>query len=201
MEKSLRKIFNENYSEEKYHSFLEDIHSLCKMKPDFRVAETPVFISNVFKDKMLDTCESIIDFILEDNFKALTENSIPEIFHLPNENQHPEMLVFDFGICENNQNEIEPQLIEMQGFPSIYGFQIIADELYRKTYNLPEKLSSYLNGYNKESYIELLKSIIFGDFSTENVILLEIEPEKQKTKIDFYSNFFSNNSIACPPQI
>ena len=36
-----------------------------------------------------------------------------------------------------------------------------------------------------EAYLELLRRVILGDAKPENVILLEIEPEKQKTRIDF----------------
>jgi hypothetical protein len=36
-----------------------------------------------------------------------------------------------------------------------------------------------------ESYLSLLREVIIGRSDPENVILLEIEPEKQKTRIDF----------------
>ena len=36
-----------------------------------------------------------------------------------------------------------------------------------------------------EEYIEMLRNIIVGDNNPENVVLLEIEPEKQTTYIDF----------------
>ena len=182
----LRKQFNINFSENHYRLFLNTLEQNCGIKPDFRVAETAVFIDDFFKDKMLETCENIIDFILDDNFKNLTNNSIPNEFNLPNENEKPEMLVFDFGICRNSNNELEPQLIEMQGFPSVYGLQVMINDAMHSIYNIPENWSSFLNGYNKSTYIQLLKEIIFSNIHPENVILLEIEPEKQKTKIDFY---------------
>ena len=37
----------------------------------------------------------------------------------------------------------------------------------------------------KHSYTELLRRVIVGDSEPENVVLLEIEPEKQNTRIDF----------------
>jgi hypothetical protein len=182
----LRKQFNANFSENQYRLFLNTLEQSCGIKPAFRVAETPVFIDRSFKDKMLETCENIIDFILDDNFKNLTDKSIPKEYHLPDENEKPEMIVFDFGICRNSNNELEPQLIEMQGFPSVYGLQLMINDVMKSTYHLPENLSSFLNGYNKTTYIQLLREIIFSNINPENVILLEIEPEKQKTKIDFY---------------
>lgn len=181
----LRKQFNAQFSTEQYKAFLNKIESKCGMPPDFRIAETPVFIPASFKNQMLDTCESIIDFITDDDFKTLTQSSIPKEYQILNENEYPQMLVFDFGICTNEHHEITPQLVEMQGFPSIYGFQLMVDDVFKSIYQLPFNISSFLNGYNLHSYTELMREIIIGNLNAENVILLEIEPEKQKTKIDF----------------
>ncbi len=84
------------------------------------------------------------------------------------------------------KGELEPQLIEMQGFPSLFAFQILSPELHSRHFWQPENYSSYLNGFTKASYIELLRKIIIGNCDTENVVLLEIFPHQQKTRIDFY---------------
>jgi hypothetical protein len=94
-------------------------------------------------------------------------------------------MVFDFGICKNKAGEIEPQLIEMQGFPSLFGFQYLCDELTKKHFDIPENYDAYLNGYDGESYIQLLKEIIIGKEDLSGVVLLEIYPQQQKTLIDF----------------
>ena len=153
---------------------------------DFRNAETPIFIPKDFTAKMLNACEDIIDVIVDPKFKAITERGIPANVKVPNENSHTQFLVFDFGICENETGELEPQLIEMQGFPTLYAFQAFHSELTAEYADLPGNFSAYLNGYTKETYIQLLKEIIVGDFDPKNVILLEIFPEQQKTRIDFY---------------
>ena len=105
---------------------------------------------------------------------------------MPNENDHTHFIAFDFGICENAAGELEPQLIEMQGFPTLFGFQVYYPEVLKKHFPIPENFDNYLNDYNKESYIKLLKQIIVGEHNIENVILLEIKPHEQKTRIDFY---------------
>ncbi|MDE3251124.1 MAG: hypothetical protein KGO82_20835, partial [Bacteroidota bacterium] len=46
--------------------------------------------------------------------------------------------------------------------------------------------TQYLSGYNKESYLADLRAVILGGYAAENVILLEIKPHQQKTRIDFY---------------
>src|SRR4029077_9541149 len=91
---------------------------------EFRIAETPVFVPKDFGALLTGACESIIDLITEPGFKQLTERSIPPDDRVPNENDHPHMLVFDFAVCENAEGMLEPQLIEMQGFPSLYAFQV-----------------------------------------------------------------------------
>ncbi|MGB5005289.1 MAG: hypothetical protein WBO39_00025 [Ferruginibacter sp.] len=186
MIKALRKKFNENFTKEKYEAYMAELENLHPGALDFRNAETPVFVPKDFTSKMLNACEDIIDVIVDPKFISLTDRGIPANIKMPNENPHTEFLVFDFGICENEKGELEPQLIEMQGFPTLYAFQAFHTELTAAYAELPDNFSAYLNGYTKETYVQLLKDIIVGDLAPEQVILLEIFPEMQKTRIDFY---------------
>ncbi len=186
MDKKIRAAFNNQFTEEKYKSYLNEFEIIGNHSLDFRIAETPIFIPKEFREKMLDTCEYIIDFIKDTNFKSITDNSIPSKYKIPNEEDFPSVLVIDFAVCNNKQNVPEPQLIEMQGFPSLYGFQVINDEITRNYAQVPDNYKSYLNGYQKDSYISLLKEIIVAETNKENVILLDVFPNKQKTRIDFY---------------
>ncbi|MFS9669845.1 hypothetical protein, partial [Klebsiella pneumoniae] len=72
-------------------------------------------------------------------------------------------IAFDFGICQNAAGDYEPQLIEMQGFPTLFGYQVWHDEITKQHFNIPEGYSPYLSGLNKESYLSLLQEIIIGD--------------------------------------
>ncbi len=186
MIKALRKKFNDNFTKEKYEAYMAELENLHPGALDFRNAETPVFVPKDFTDKMLNACEDIIDVIVDPKFISLTDRGIPSNIKVPNENSHTEFLVFDFGICENEKGELEPQLIEMQGFPTLYAFQAFHTALTAAYAELPDNFSAYLNGYNKETYVQLLKDIIVGDLDPAHVILLEIFPEMQKTRIDFY---------------
>lgn len=183
---SLRKSYNDAFTPARYQQFLRDMDSGYPGAIEFRVAETPVFVDKAFAAKMIDACESIVDVILDPDFKELTERAIPDTERTPNENDHPHMIAFDFGVCTNANGEAEPQLIEMQGFPSLYGFQVYMSEKFRNNFDIPSNYSPFLNGHTRESYINELKEVILGDLPAENVILLEIKPEEQKTKIDFY---------------
>lgn len=186
MDKKLRDQFNRSFTQEKYDTYMQKIEALHPGALDFRNAETPVFVPRAFKEKMLSACDEIIEVITDPHFMELTQNSIPKDMNVPGEDAHTQFLVFDFGVCQNAAGELEPQLIEMQGFPTLFGFQVYHSQLTAEYAALPASYSPYLNGYNKESYTQLLKEIIVGNLNAENVILLEIFPEQQKTRIDFY---------------
>jgi len=182
---ALRNAFIKDFTKEKYNAFLEHLNSIHPGQIDFRVAETPVFVPADFKHKILDACESIVDLIIDPRFKDLTENAIPAELRVPGENDHTHFIAFDFGICIDEQGGFEPQLVEMQGFPSLFAFEILIPEVSKKYFPVPPNYSPYLGGFDKASYIQLFKEIVLGDHQPENVILLEIFPEKQKTRIDF----------------
>lgn len=183
---AIRKAYNEAFTKEKYEAFLKELNSAFPGELDFRVAETPIFVPKDFTKKLLDACENITDIITDPKFKELTKNAIPKHLQVPGENDHAHFIAFDFGICINEQGEYEPQLIEMQGFPTLFAYEVLIDDVFRKHFPVPEHFNCYLSGYNRETYIQLLKEIIIGRQKPENVILLEIFPRKQKTRIDFY---------------
>ena len=186
MIKTIRETYNSNFTVEKYQAFLDDLYSVHPGAIEFRVAETPIFVPKSFTQKMLDACESIVDVIVDPRFMELTARAIPKNVKVPHENKHSHFIAFDFGVCQNNDGELEPQLIEMQGFPTLFAYQVLHADMMRKHFDIPENFDSYLGGYDEESYIKFLREIIVKDENPENVILLEIFPHQQKTRIDFY---------------
>ncbi len=182
----IRKAYNEAFTKEKYEDFLKDLNAAHPGEIEFRVAETPIFVPKDFTTKMLDACESIVEIIVDPKFNELTRNAIPENVRVPGDSDHTHFIAFDFGICINEQGEYEPQLIEMQGFPSLFAYEILLDDIFRKHFPVPANFDCYLGGHNRGSYIKLLKEIIIGNHQPEQVILLELFPRKQKTRIDFY---------------
>jgi hypothetical protein len=183
---ALRTAFNRDFSVDKYESFLKELNNVYPGAIEFRVAETAVFVPKEFTNKILGTCEGIIDVIVDQEFKTLTKNAIPKQLQVPGENAHTQFIAFDFGICINDQGDYEPQLIEMQGFPSLFAYEVIIDDVFRKHFAVPPNYSAYLGGHTRESYIKELREILLGDHKPENVILLEIFPHQQKTRVDFY---------------
>ncbi|MBA4299013.1 hypothetical protein SAMN03080617_04015 [Algoriphagus alkaliphilus] len=185
MIESLRNQFNTNFSQEKYQTFLDDIASDFDYRPTFRIAETPFFIPKSLKKQIFEASQQVIEFIKRPDFKALTQRSVELNTSVPGEDAHTQFLAIDFGICEA-EGQIIPKLIEVQGFPSIFNFQF---NLYRKIlkyYPFLSSVSPYPDGVDDTVYLSLLKEVVFGRFAPNEVVLLEIEPENQNTKIDFY---------------
>ena len=124
----LREEFNSNFTVEKYNNYLSLIEKdLPEGSLTFRIGETPIFIDKGFKEKLLNACESIVDIIVDPEFIKNSAKAIPKNLEVPNDKKFSEFIVFDYGICENEQGELEPQLIEMQGFPSLFCFQAYQD--------------------------------------------------------------------------
>lgn len=181
----LRTAFNASFSQEKYKSFLKQ---LGEGYPEitFRVAESPIFISEELKQKLIAAGDEIIALIKQTDFKELTKNAIPKNWEVPNENDHPHFLTFDFGLCKDETGEISPMLIEMQGFPSLYGFQSHLANKYKAAYNLNPELTPFFNGLTEDTYFELLKKVIVGEHQPREVVLMDIDALNQKTAIDFF---------------
>jgi hypothetical protein len=184
MNSKYRQLFNDNFSEDQYNSFIDGITADFDYKVTFRIGETPFFITNELKKQMLEGCQQVIDFIKRDDFKSLTDRALELNRKVPNEDNHTTFLAIDFGICEENE-AIIPKLIEVQGFPSLFNFQNHLSQKFINHYPFLSELTPFLNRLNQESYLKLIEEVICNDFPKENVILLEIEPDKQNTKIDF----------------
>lgn len=183
---ALRKSFNESFTRQHYTDLMADLDSRYPGAIEFRIAETPIFIPRDFLAKLTDICEHLVDLILDPRFLEWTERAIPADDRVPNENKHPHFIAFDFGICEDGTGGYQPQLIEMQGFPSLYGFQVYYPETLRRHFAIPDNYSQFLSGGGQPAYLKLLKEVILGNCPPEEVILLEIRPHQQKTRVDFY---------------
>jgi hypothetical protein len=181
----LRSRFNADFTPDKYAALERCVNETEKWPADFRISETPIFFTREFTDGVMRAAHAIVDLTRTPEFAHHAENAVPEGLEVPNESGHPNFLLVDFAVCTQG-DRLVPRLIELQAFPSLFGFQLLLLHCMRKAYPaIPRNWTSSFGGIKDEAYLELLRRTIIADSAPENVILLEIEPEKQKTRVDF----------------
>jgi hypothetical protein len=183
---ALRRAFNASFTREKYRSFLAALDRRCGTHIGFRVAETPCFFPKALLDQMADDGLQLVEQLLNDpEYRKQSDCTIPPEYNVPNEDEHPTFLQVDFGLIRNAKGGIEPKLVELQAFPSLYAYQTALTSQYMESFELDPGLKTFLSGLDFEHYRQLLCRAILGGHSPENVILMEIDPLEQKTLPDF----------------
>jgi hypothetical protein len=185
MHPELRARFNADFTPDKYASLVRCVNETEKWPADFRISETPIFLTRDFTDEVTRAAKEIVDAMRSQEFATHAAVAVPKGLEVPNEAAHPNFLVVDFAICAED-DRLVPRLIELQAFPSLFGFQLLLLGCIRKAYPIiPRSWTSSFGGIKDEAYLDLLRRTIIAGSASENVVLLEIEPEKQKTRIDF----------------
>lgn len=181
-----RIAYNAAFTQEAYQKMVSELEQKLGRKIEFRIAETPVFFPEAFLKKLVAAGDELVKIIQSKDFKGLTENAIPAKWFVQNETDHPHFLTFDFAVTRDDDGELTPKLIELQGFPSLYGFQSELGEQFRKHFPVIQNLKPYFAHTDQDSYFELLRKTIVGNQDPKEIILLDINAEQQKTAIDFY---------------
>ena len=182
----LRSEFNKHFTEDKYRLFLKRLDAICGCHVEFRIAETPVFVPTALIKTMEQAGREIIaQLVTNSEYQQLVAKAIPAEFNAPNETPRPLFAAVDFGLVKDEDGNIVPKLIEMQGFPSLFGFEPVQSQLFKEVYDLPMELKYLLGGLDLDAYHALFRKAILGTHVPENVVLLELDPEKQKTRPDF----------------
>src|SRR5450631_1157882 len=183
---SLRHQFNENFTPDKYQAFLRRVDSVCGTHVQFRLSETPCFFPKALIDRMARDGQELIRQLVDDPaYRAISDEAVPAAFKVPNEAPYPMFVQVDFGLVRDARGELQPKLVELQAFPSLYAYQGPLADAYLDVYGLDSRLKYLLSGFDTSSYRELLRRAIVGSHDPENVILMEIDPTHQKTLPDF----------------
>lgn len=203
----LRKAFNEQWRPELYSQFVETMSGAAGIPVGFRLNETPIFLPAPLLEKMIRYGIELYDQIgSNEEYRKASDSAIPDQFRVPNENRHPLFMQADFGLVREPDGSFEPKLVEIQGFPSIYAFQAALASAYETVYGLNEKIGSgltpYLGGMDQEQFKQLLGRAILGTHAPEEVVLLEIDPYRQKTAADFFlTREWLGIKIACITEV
>jgi hypothetical protein len=180
--RSHRQWFNHNYSDEKHRRFLGILEARCGEPTLFRHSETPVFLPSTLVAKMARYGREMVEQLLANpQYQADSRAAIPAEFRAPNEDPVPLFVQADFGV----DADLEPKLVEIQGFPTLYAYQPLMAEAYREAFGISARLAALPDGLTLPEYEALLRRAVVGECDPENVVLMEIDPSQQKTRHDF----------------
>lgn len=182
---SLRQRFNANFTPQKYQQFLKLMEERCGARVEFRISETPCFFPKPLLDQMANYGEELIHQLETPEYHAASSTAIPPDFNVPHEDPHPMFIQVDFGLVRDSNGKLQPRLVELQGFPSLYGYQAVLSQAYVDAFELDKSLKYLHSGLDWKGYKTLLKQAIVADHDPEHVILMEIDPLHQKTRPDF----------------
>ena len=186
MQPDLRSRFNAAFTPAAYNAFVHECNHAHRWPTDFRVAESPVFLTPEFAREVAKAARGIVEQLRTPEFARHAATAIPPGLEVPRETPHPAFMQVDFAVCSDGAGGLTPRLIELQGFPSLYAFQTFLSRAHRHAFSeIPADWHTYFSGLDEASYLALLRQTIVGDADPANVILLEIRPEEQKTRIDF----------------
>ncbi len=183
---SLRPQFNDSFTPEKYQAFLRRVDEACGTHVQFRLSETPCFFPKPLLNQMASDGQELIRQLVDNPaYRAKSDEAVPPEFKVANEAPHPMFVQVDFGLVRDAHGELQPKLVELQAFPSLYAYQPSLADAYIEVYGLDRRLKYLLSGLEPSSYREFLRRAIVGSHDPENVILMEIDPAHQKTLPDF----------------
>ena len=210
---AVRQRYNAAFTEKRYAAFTADLNKAMYWPVDFRVAESPLFLDEATTRALIRASDDITGQLAKPEFRKHAANAIPAGLAVPAETPFPHFLAVDFALCHDASGRVLPQLIELQGFPTVACWQALLARTYRKYFpEIPEDYTPYfstggarppdgLSGLaqpsqparrsdstfeeQEEAYLNDLRHAMTGDCLPENTVLLEITPDQQKTRIDF----------------
>src|SRR3954470_1760935 len=183
----IRRAYNAQFTEQRYQEMIRDLERDAGCPVDFRVSETPVFLSDRLTRQLIEAAHEVMAAVTSEEYLRQAGRAVPPYLEVPGDEGHTVFLQVDFAIVRGEDGELAPRLIELQGFPSLYGFQWQLEKEYRSHFPaIPHDWAPYFGGLTSETYRQVLREVIVADADPETVVLLEIDPEHQKTRIDFH---------------
>jgi hypothetical protein len=183
---SLRESFNASWTEEKYRDLIRRLELRTGATLGFSISETPCFFPRSLMSSLAATGIELVDQILNSpEAKSAANGAVPPRYVGPGAEALPTFLQVDFGLVRDADGSIQPTLVELQAFASLYGFQLAMAEAFRDAFGLPSSLRLFLDHLDADSYHALVGHAITNDHDPHEVVLMEIEPRTQKTWPDF----------------
>src|SRR6266540_1528807 len=188
MDPRFRALFNEQFAPEIYESYQRGVSERLGCAFEFRLAESPVFLPNDFKSKIVDAAREILRQLSDPVRIERMKRAIPQQWNTPGMDALPNLAQVDFAVVEKNGAYV-PRLIELQGFPSLTAMQVVQRDVWATALSRMRGLegpwSCWFSGLGRDAFLELARRTIVGDHDPAEVILLDLDPPRQKTYPDF----------------
>ena len=182
-----RQEFNARFTEAKYDDLRRALNRQTRTEISFQISETPCFFDRATLGEMVRLGQELTEQLLGNaDYMAASSAAIPDQYRVPGEDSRPHFMTVDFGLVRSGDGKLRPTLVEMQAFPSIFAFQELMARQYVESFGLPSDLGWRFSGGTEQQYWLLLRDVIVGKHDPENVILMEVAPERQKTLPDFH---------------
>jgi hypothetical protein len=178
----LRRAFNRSWTPAQYEAYKARLAEATGASIAFRVCESPVFLPPELRDAMVRGALEIFEQLLEPGALERSKAAVPAAFDVPGCDAHPLFAVADFAIATEGGRHV-PRLIELQGFPSLYAFQLVQARICREMTG--GALEFLPGGLDEAGYLDVVGGAITGGLPAENVVLLDLHPEQQGTYPDF----------------
>ena len=182
---TLRRAYNAAYTDARYQDYRRRLESRGRMAIPFRLAESPVFLPPELRDEMVAASLEIFHQLSTPEALERSKAAVPARFDVPGCPERPTFAVTDFAVTRDESGRLAPKLIELQAFPTLYAFQVAQCEELARLSPDGERLGWYLSGLDTVGYWKAVGEAILGGFPSENVVLLDLDPPRQKTAIDF----------------
>jgi hypothetical protein len=180
-----REFADKYFSDDKYKKFLEELNLAVGMNIEYRVSEMPVFVSNSFKHELETAAiEVALECMSTEHLTASNGSLIPQ-HTVRNQNSKPLFVIVDFAVALGADGNITPKVVELQGFPSLYGYQFVLAKHLKNFYNFEKNFDHTFSNLSDNDYISLLKKAILAKYEQDECCLLEYQPHLQKTRPDF----------------
>lgn len=194
MDSNLRDRFNAHYDEAVYRR----VAGLMAERLDesdfgFRLAEMPFIVPDDLRAKLVAAATEILAIIRKKDIVTSGVAAVPARYRVPglSVTHEPEFVAIDLAVTRGEDGTLAPRLIELQGFASLYAMQLVQGEIWGEVLasmpGMPARWTPLFSSLDRGAYLDLLRRTIVAGAPLDEVVLLDLHPEAQKTRPDFHA--------------
>ncbi len=206
MDAAFRAAYNAAYTPERYARYCADLERRAGAPVGFRLAETPAFFSRELIERCERSAREIVSQVSEPQRITRMRAAVPPRWDVPNMTPLPNMACVDLALVRGGDGTLEPKLVELQGFPSLFAFEVFQHDAWEHALQTvpgcERPWSAWFDGRDRAGYLELARRTIVGAHDPAHVVLVDLEPEAQKTYADFSAtkSLFGVDAV-CPTKL